>query len=47
MAEFYLRDIPDPLWKQAKRRATEEGHSLKWLLLKWLAQYAAGAVTQP
>ena len=42
MAEFYLRDIPEATWKQARKRAAKEGHTLKWLLLRWLQLYVEG-----
>ena len=43
MAEFYLRDIPDPLWLKVKRQATKDGRTLKWLFLRWLTEYVQTA----
>jgi len=42
MTNYLLRGIPDDLWKKAKKRAASEGHTLKWLILQWLKDYALG-----
>lgn len=40
--KFYLvRNIPDALWIQVKRRAASEGRSLRWVLLALLRYFAA------
>ena len=36
---YILRDIPDDLWKKAKHRATDDGDSLRDLILKSLHSY--------
>jgi hypothetical protein len=39
MTDFLLRDIDPALWAKVKARAVEEGHTLRWVLLKLLAAY--------
>jgi hypothetical protein len=46
MTNYLLRDIPPDLWRQAKRKAQAEGHTLKWLVLRWLKQYVAGQLIE-
>lgn len=38
---YLLRNIPDALWVQIKRRASTEGHQLRFILMKLLEWYAA------
>ena len=45
MSEFtayQLNRIPLSLWKRVKNRAAKEGHTLRFLFLKFLQQYAEG-----
>ena len=38
--KFYLvRNIPDDLWIRVKRRAKQEGRSLRWVLIQLLRDY--------
>ena len=39
MLTYALRGIPPALWAAAKRRAANEGHTLRWVLLALLARY--------
>ena len=41
MADYILRGIPNALWAKAKRQAEKDGHTLKWLLIRWLTDYTA------
>ena len=41
MKFYLLRDIPDDLWVAVKRRATREGHTLRWVVLQLLKRYAS------
>ena len=40
MKFYLLRDIPDDLWIRVKRRAADEGRSLRWIILRLLGRYA-------
>lgn len=37
---FLIRDIDGELWDAVKRRAAEEGRSLRWVILELLFVYA-------
>lgn len=41
MKFFLLRDIPDDLWIRVKRRAAQEGRSLRAVIVLLLKDYAA------
>lgn len=43
--EYYLRGIPSPAWTAAQARAALEGRTLKWVLIRAVELYAAGAWT--
>lgn len=36
---YLLRNIPLPLWRKVKDRAKDEGHSIRWVILKLLSEY--------
>lgn len=40
MAEYYLRNIDDGLWKRVKARATSEGRNVRVVLIALLRCYA-------
>lgn len=37
---YLLRNIPLHLWRKVKDRAKAEGHSIRWVILKLLTEYA-------
>ena len=39
MLTYLLRDIDDKLWSAVKKRATNEGHSIKWVIVQLLTKY--------
>lgn len=39
VTDYYLKGIDLALWKKAQRKARDEGHTMKWLFLKWLTEY--------
>lgn len=39
LGDYLLKDIPEELWTQAKHRGTEEGKSLREMLLEGLRAY--------
>jgi hypothetical protein len=39
MASFILRKIDDVFWSKFKARASAEGHSLKWIILRLIQRY--------
>ena len=41
MAAYHLNGIPKPLWTRVRARAAVEGHTVKFVLLKFLHNYAA------
>lgn len=41
---YLLRNIPDDLWIRVKRRATREGHPLRFILIKLLERYVAHGI---
>lgn len=42
MAIYTIRSIPDSLWKRIKVRAAQEGHTLRFIIIKLLTGYAEG-----
>jgi hypothetical protein len=38
---YLLRNIPDDLWIRVKRRATKDGHPLRFIILRLLERYAS------
>jgi hypothetical protein len=39
---YLLRGIESALWIKAMKRAKADGHTMKWLILGWLKDYADG-----
>ncbi len=39
MKAFLLRNVPDDLWTRFKRRASKEGRSLRFVILKLIHRY--------
>ena len=39
MTDYLLRTVPDELWKEARKRAIDEGISTRELILKAIEQY--------
>lgn len=44
MTAYMLRNIDPELWRAVKARASEEGHPLRWVILRLLHQYAAHVI---
>lgn len=42
MTNYILRHVDAKLWKQAKRRAESDGHTLRWVIIRLLELYVAG-----
>jgi len=41
MAAYQLKGIPKPLWSRVRARAAVEGHTVRFVLLKFLHNYAS------
>jgi hypothetical protein len=41
MLSYVLREIDPALWRQFKRRASAEGHTLKWVLFSLIRKYVS------
>jgi hypothetical protein len=39
MTSYVLRGIEPALWKQFKKRASSEGHSLRWVIVSLIKRY--------
>lgn len=39
MPSFILRNIDPQLWEQFKKRASAEGHPLRWTVLELIRRY--------
>lgn len=44
MTSYIIRGIDAELWQAVKRRASADGRSLRWLILRLLALYAANGL---
>jgi len=44
MTSYIIRDIDPELWRAVKRRASDDGRSLRWLLLRLLTFYASNGL---
>jgi len=42
MKSYVLKNVSPQLWEKFKRRAEREGHTLRFLILRWIQQYAEG-----
>lgn len=47
MANYYLRDIPDELWRRVKAAAALRGQTVREVLLACLRALAAGEPSKP
>ncbi len=37
---YILRGLPRDLWRRVKARASREGHTIRFVVMKFLASYA-------
>ncbi len=37
---YQIKELPKELWQRVKRRAAREGHTVKFIVLRFLASYA-------
>ncbi len=37
---YILREVPSAMWRRVKARAAREGHTVKFIVLRFLASYA-------
>ncbi len=44
MPLYTIRDIDTAVWKRATRKAKQEGHTMRWLFLRWLTAYVMGTL---
>ena len=39
LTDYYLTGIDKKLWASAQAKAQKEGHTMKFLIVKWLTEY--------